>query len=486
MQSVVIGSGIGGIATSIRLAVQGYKVTVYEANTYPGGKVTAFEKGGYRFDAGPSLFTLPHLVDELFKLAGEDPKVKFPYLKKEVACNYFWKDGTALTAYADQLQFAEEVERILGVPKQDVLDHLEDVKVVYNRTKGLFLESSLHRWQTYASMEVVKALGVVHRLHLTETMHEVAAKKFKSEKLIQLFDRYATYNGSNPYKAPGVLSMIPHLEHNIGTFLPRKGMHQITEELVALAKRQGVDFQFDTPIRKIVVDNGIATAVEFDGGVHPADLIVSNMDVVPTYRRLLPDQPAPEKVLQQERSSSALIFYWGVKKSFPNLDLHNILFSGDYRREFSEIFDLKRPPSDPTIYINITSKDVEGEAPEGGENWFVMVNVPSGSNIDWEAYTNSLRDVVIHRVNEQFNVDLRDLIEVEEVLTPTLIEQKTSSYGGALYGASSNSSMSAFFRHPNFSKKIKHLYFVGGSVHPGGGIPLCLLSAKIVSELVKD
>lgn len=487
MQAVIIGSGIGGIATAIRLAVQGYQVTVYEGNSYPGGKLTAFEKGGYRFDAGPSLFTLPHLVEELFELAGEVPSEHFPYIKKEVACKYFWRDQTELTAWSDSAKFAVEVEEMLGEKGDEVLTHLEDVRQLYDRTKGLFLEKSLHKLDTYLSKDVLKALQVVHKLHLTESMHQVAAKRFKSKKLVQLFDRFATYNGSNPYKAPGVLAMIPHLEHNIGTFLPTRGMHQITEELVSLAQRKGVTFVFDTRVTRINVEGGKAVSVELDSGqVHPAELIVTNMDVVPTYRQLLRDQPAPEKTLMQERSSSALIFYWGIKREFPQLNLHNILFSSDYEQEFREIFDLKVAPSDPTIYINISSKDVQGEAPKGGENWFVMVNVPSHQGQNWEKEIERTRQMIIERVNEQFNVDLESLIEVEERLTPIDIEAKTSSFGGALYGASSNSSMSAFFRHPNFSRKIDNLFFVGGSVHPGGGIPLCLLSARIVDQLVKD
>lgn len=487
MQAVIVGSGIGGIATAIRLAVQGYKVTVYESNSYPGGKLTAFEKDGYRFDAGPSLFTLPHLVDELFELAGESAREKFPYLKKDIACRYFWRDHTELTAWSDSRKFAVEVEEVLGESQANILEHLEDVKRLYERTKGLFLEKSLHKLDTYLSIDVLKALQVVHKLHLTESLHGVAAKKFHSDKLVQLFDRYATYNGSNPYKAPGVLAMIPHLEHNIGTFLPERGMHQITEELVALAERNGVSFVFNSKVKRIEVIDGVATGVELENGqFHPAEVVVSNMDIVPTYRHLLADQPAPEKTLMQERSSSALIFYWGVNREFPQLDLHNILFSSDYRREFHEIFDEKVAPSDPTVYINITSKDVKGEAPEGSENWFVMVNVPSNQGQDWEREIKKTRESVIARINEQFNVDIESHIDVEELLTPELIESKTSSFGGALYGASSNSSMSAFFRHPNFSRKIDNLFFVGGSVHPGGGIPLCLLSARIVDQLVKE
>jgi len=208
------------------------------------------------------------------------------------------------------------------------------------------------------------------------------------------------------------------------------------------------------------------------------------MDIYPTYKRLLPQLKPPKRTLSQERSSSAIIFYWGIENSFDALDLHNIFFSDDYQKEFEAIFEHQTVCDDPTIYINITSKDVPSDAPEGCENWFVMINTPADHGQDWDIMVNKLREVVISRLSKELGTPIEPLIACEEVLTPPLIQEKTQSHLGALYGASSNSSMAAFLRHPNFSNRIKNLYFCGGSVHPGGGIPLCLLSAKIVDELI--
>lgn len=213
---------------------------------------------------------------------------------------------------------------------------------------------------------------------------------------------------------------------------------------------------------------------------------MSNADVVPTYRKLLPDLPAPEKVLSQERSGSALIFYWGIKGEFENLDLHNILFSGHYEEEFDFIFNHKKLHADPTIYINISSKEEANDAPEGCENWFVMVNAPANHGQDWDELKSQARQNIITKINRILGTDLETLIEEEEVLDPIKIEEKTSSYRGALYGAASNSKYAAFLRHPNFSSRLKNIYFCGGSAHPGGGIPLCLLSAKIVADNIPD
>ena len=209
------------------------------------------------------------------------------------------------------------------------------------------------------------------------------------------------------------------------------------------------------------------------------------MDIFFTYKKLLKEFDMPKRVSKSERSSSALIFYWGVKRSFPQLDLHNILFSDDYRDEFESIFKNREVSNDPTVYINITSKDVPNDAPKNCENWFVMINAPYDSEQSWKDITLSLRKIIIQKINAILKTDIEKYIQAEKIYTPQTIETKTQSYKGALYGTSSNSMLSAFLRHPNFSKDIKNLYFCGGSVHPGGGIPLCLLSAKIVSDQFK-
>ncbi len=209
------------------------------------------------------------------------------------------------------------------------------------------------------------------------------------------------------------------------------------------------------------------------------------MDIYPTYRTLLKGIKAPEKTLEQPRSSSALIFYWGVEGTFEQLDLHNILFSENYEEEFEHIFDHKTLSDDPTVYINITSKESPQDAPAGCENWFVMINAPGNYDQDWDDLVAKSRERILKKIKKCLDIDLTDLIKTEYILTPVGIEKNTSSYRGALYGAASNNQFAAFLRHPNFNSRIENLYHVGGSVHPGGGIPLCLLSAKITSDLIE-
>ncbi|GGK89321.1 1-hydroxycarotenoid 3,4-desaturase CrtD [Rufibacter glacialis] len=484
-KAVVIGSGIGGIAAAIRLAVKGYAVTVLEANASFGGKMTQFTlPGDYRFDAGPSLFTLPQLVDDLFTLAGRTPKDYFRYQRLPVVTQYFWPDGTRLTAHASAEAFAREVETKLGVPQDQLQRHLQKAARLYQATAHTFLHKSLHKLGTYLSTDVLKTLPAVPELGLTTTMHAANARAFSDPRLVQLLDRYATYNGSDPYQAPGTLNLIPHLEFNIGAFYPEGGIYAIAQSLVRLGEELGVEFRYQEPVQEILTQGSQATGVKTAQGTYLADVVVSNMDVVPTYRKLLPRQPAPEKTLRQPRSSSALIYYWGISRAFPELDLHNIFFSQDYQQEFEHIFQKGTVSDDPTVYVNITSKCTPADAPPGHENWFVMVNVPHNAGQDWDQLIQQTRQSVLRKVSQALDVDLEALITAEKVWDPRGIEADTSSFAGALYGSSSNNRMAAFLRHPNFTGSLKGLYFVGGSVHPGGGIPLCLLSAKIASDLV--
>ena len=483
-KAIVIGAGIGGLATAIRLAKKGYAVEVFEANDYVGGKLSTFTLGDYRFDAGPSLFTMPHYVDDLFTLCGENPTDFFQYVIKEVACHYFWEDGKRLTAYGETERFVKEVEAELSVPAATLNRYLKRAKKKFDRTRTLFLESSLHKWQTYLRKETLIGVANYFSFEIDTSLNDVNTHQLKEPHLVQFYNRFATYNGSNPYKTPGMMTLVQHLEQHYGTYIPNKGMSDISASLYALAKRMGVGFHLSSPVSKILVKNKKAVGVCVNEEKYLADLVVSNMDVVPTYRKLLPNQKQPEKVLSQERSSSAVIFYWGVGKSFSQLDLHNIFFSDDYGAEFAAIFNTKTIYHDPTVYVNITSKDVPADAPEGKENWFVMINAPHDTGQDWKAIAEQLREWVIAKLSRNLETDIAPLIEKEWVMTPDIIAQRTQSYLGALYGASSNDKMAAFLRHPNFSREISNVYFCGGSVHPGGGIPLCLLSAKIVSDLI--
>jgi phytoene desaturase len=482
--ATVIGAGIGGLAVSIRLAVKGYKVVVYERNAEAGGKLSLFEKDGYIFDAGPSLFTQPQNIEELFALAGEPIQEYFRYQPVPLACRYFWENGKQVNAYTHPDALSRELNEKLGEDPVKVKAYLSRAAKAYDSIGTVFLDHSLHLPGTWLNRRLLPAISATRLRYLTSSMHAFNSSSFRSPEAVQLFDRFATYNGSNPYKAPAMLTMIPHLEQNEGTFYPEGGMISIPRAIYQLALKKGVQFIFNKKVDKIAVSGKHAQGVYVDGKLVKSDVVVSNMDVYYVYRDLLSDAKASAKVLKRERSSSALIFYWGIRKTFPGLHLHNIFFSRDYAAEFEHLFKLKKMFEDPTVYVNITSKMEEGFCPPGHENWFVMINAPADTGQDWKAIRKQTRAAVISKLSRILGENIEPHISTELVLDPTGIEANTLSHMGSLYGTSSNSPFSAFLRQPNFSSSIKGLYFTGGSVHPGGGIPLCLKSAKIVAGLV--
>ncbi|HEX8377471.1 MAG TPA: 1-hydroxycarotenoid 3,4-desaturase CrtD, partial [Pedobacter sp.] len=369
---------------------------------------------------------------------------------------------------------------------ESVKSFLKKSEKIYSITNHVFLEKSLHQLKTYLNTDTLKSLLQIDKIDSMRNMNAANQSFFKDFRTVQLFNRYATYNGSNPYKAPATLNVIPHLEYHYGAFFPKGGMYEITTSLVKLAESCGVEFIYNTAVDEIIVHNKIVQAVKANGIAEPASVVVSNMDAWFTYKKLLPNHPAPERTLIQERSSSALIFYWGIKSVFSELDLHNIFFSNNYEKEFELLWDKKIIYEDPTIYLNISSKNKTDDAPEGCENWFVMINVPANNGQDWDFLIAEARKNILQKLSKLLQKDIESLIAYEEILDPRAIESKTSSYQGSLYGTSSNNQFAAFLRHPNFSAKLKGLYFAGGSVHPGGGIPLALLSAKIVSDLAES
>jgi phytoene desaturase len=382
--------------------------------------------------------------------------------------------------------FALHMQERLGEPAENVKRYLKNSGEAYQNIGSLFLKHSLHRYSEIISPAIFKAIRSTKLSYLFKSLNQHNEASFITPEAIQIFNRFATYNGSNPFKAPAMLSLIPHLELNDGVYSPHGGMINIKNALFKLAEKKGVKFQFNTAVEKIIHQKGKVGGVVVNNQNIYAPMVVSNCDVYFTYKNLLNDRNKAKNLLKQERSSSALVFYWGIGKTFDELGLHNILFSKDYKTEFDYLFNKRRMFDDPTVYINITSKMEPGHAPEGRENWFVMINAPANCGQDWQQIKSLARKNILSKLNRLLQTDIEPLVETEAVLDPVTIEQKTMSFMGSLYGTSSNSKMAAFLRHPNFSSQIKGLYFVGGSVHPGGGIPLCLNSARIMSRMTDD
>ncbi|MBN1300703.1 MAG: phytoene desaturase [Melioribacteraceae bacterium] len=483
----VIGAGLGGLAAAIRLRVMGYKVSVYEKNQEPGGKASEIYDCGFRFDTGPSLVTMPFVLEELFKFAGEKIENFITLKKLDKLCRYFYPDGSVIDAYSDVQKFASEIEKNTTDSAGSVVAYLDYCRTIYNLSGELFLFKSFTEFSSIFNAKAFYTLLNILKLDTHRTMHRANSSFFNDGKTIQLFDRYATYNGSNPFKAPATLNIIQHVEYNMGGYVSSGGIYSIPKALTAVAENKGVEFNFNSEVNGIIRNGNRVTGIRVDGSEKLYDIVVSNSDVKNTYNNLLKDNNsrASKKYDDLEMSTSALVFYWGIKGNYPGLEIHNILFSEDYRKEFSDLFDAKIIPEDPTVYIYISSKFNGSDAPENCENWFVMINAPRNINQNWNYETEKARKHILRKIKNLLSIDVEADIITENILTPEILEKKTSSTGGSIYGISSNTRLAAFLRQRNRSGKYKGLYFTGGSAHPGGGIPLVLLSGKITADLIK-
>ena len=481
---IVIGGGISGLATSIRLSKAGYSVQLLEANENVGGNIGEIRSHGFRWDTGPSILTKPEYIDELFHLCNVDPEDYIRFQKVEPLFRYFFSDGTFIDSFSDRKKFEAELKSKTPESFSNVNKLLDDSKEIFRLTNEVFLQRSLHEFKNYFNLSTLRGILRFNRVRAFSSMHKYNRKVFTDKRLVQLFDRYASFNGSNPFEAPATLSVITHFAVNNGSWLPEGGMISIAKSLHELALHAGVEIKTSSTVNKIVTADKKISGVETEKGFLPADIVVSSADIHYTYKKLLPEVKMPDIISSQPRSSSVIVFYWGIKKIFQQVELHNTFFGKNDKDEFDALFLRHAISDDPTVYLYNSSKLNPEDAPEEMSNWFVMVSAPYNSGQDWNSIVQEVKKNVLKKISEKLQENIESLIITENILTPSMIENKTNAWLGSIYGNSSNKIFSAFLRHANFSRKIKGLYFCGGSVHPGAGLPLCLLSAKITSDLV--
>lgn len=478
----VIGAGLGGLSAAIHLSARGYDVDVTEQNETVGGKAGEAVIDGFRFDTGPSLLTMPFVVEDLFRVAGAELSQTLSLERIDPLCRYFFPDGSTFDAHADERTMCDALAAFSPGDVDGYRRFLRYSRELYDLTSEIFIFSrlsdprSLVRWRSF------KTLFQIYKIDSLRSVHSAVSSFFRDPRLVQLFDRYATYNGSNPYRAPATLNVIPYVEYGLGGYYVRGGIHRLCESLKDLALAQGVRFSFNRSVKEIAVEGGTVRGVVLsDGSRHPFDAVVSNADAVYTQSTLLQGRAAGRKPAAVEPSSSGLVFLWGVDATHDRLQHHNIFFSSGYEREFDELFEIKVPPSDPTVYVSITSKTDPDHAPPGKENWFVLVNMPSLPMRSGSDSIDLMRERVLRKLNVS-GVSLKGKILFERTITPEDFKRKFNAFRGSIYGISSNSRTAAFLRPPNKVRRPKGLFLCGGAAHPGGGMPLVLISGRLASE----
>jgi phytoene desaturase len=471
----IVGGGVGGMMTAIRLAAAGRQVVVFERNGELGGKLTSRQRDGFTFDTGPSLLTLPSLIDDVFQLAGTRLDDEVNVERLDPSFRYFWPDASTVTFRDQPIATAEALEAFSPGSGAEYLALLTRARTIWNVSDRTFFAGDMS--SPLSLLRRMQSPRDLLRIDALRTLQLRARKTFSDARLQQWLGRYATYSGSDPALAPATLACIAAVEADFGSWYVRGGLGALRDAMVRVAQRVGVEFRVNSEVMKIESTSRRVTGVQLADERVMAPVVVVNGDAEHLYRDLLPHGKRLRSVERSDRSTSGIAVLVGVEGRTPLVGHHNVWFSRDYRREFGDI-RAGRVPTEPTIYGCVSSVTDESQAPANCENWFLLINTPADVTINAHGHGPWLLDRLA-----TLGPDLRSRARFAEVIGPHEIATRYRSPGGAIYGTSSNG-RSAAFRRPAMRGPRKGLYLVGGATHPGGGLPLVTISARIVSELI--
>ncbi|SDF22982.1 phytoene desaturase [Blastococcus aurantiacus] len=491
----VVGAGLGGLAAAARLAAQGHAVTVLERSQEIGGKLGRLTVDGHTFDTGPSLVTLPQVYRDLFAATGAPLENSVDLVRVDPAVAYRFADGTHLAFPGEPGAVPAALDAALGAGAGEQWSALmARAQHMWRISERPFLRTPLAGAATLARL--ARRPADVATIAPWQSLRGLGEAYLRHPHLRTLLDRYATYSGSDPRRAPAVLATVAHAEQAFGSWYVRGGLHRLALAVAERAVERGALLRTGCAVRRVVVAGGRAAGVELaDGEVVAADVVVSNVDAAALYADLVPARAtaAPRRALARATPSlSGFVLLLGLRGRTPDLAHHTVRFPADYDAEFDAVFGTgrhaghPRPVADPTVYVSAPD-DPALRPDEDSESWFVLVNAPRhepGRGVDWdepglaERYADRVLQVMADR-----GLDVRDRVRVRVTRTPADLERDTGSVGGSIYGTSSNGARAAFLRPANASP-VPGLFLVGGSAHPGGGLPLVTLSAEIVAGLV--
>jgi len=479
---IVIGSGIGGMNAAMQLAAKGYTVSIVEKRAEPGGKMRRVLYEDCTFDAGPSLITMPFILKDAFEQTGVKLDSYLTLLPIDPICHYRWLDGTKYDCYSNPYKRNDETERIFGKQSMKEMNgYFAHSGKVYHATKDVFLFNPFDGFKEFFKSKNLSLLPSLPSLKFTQTFHAFNAKMFSNPKLVQLFDRFATYNGSSPFLAPATLMVIPFIEFEYGGWYPQGGIYSIAEAFYKRCIELGVLFQFNKDVTSIKTDGkkvlGITTN---DGDFLEADHIISNADVFHTQHTLL----EKKEYKKPDLSTSGFVMLIPMHENPFSMAHHTVLFSDAYQEEFTSIFKNATAPEEMTVYISVSSKTDSTQSKDGKENWFVLVNTPpTSTHGEWTQQKATSYSQSVLSMIERYLPGMQSYMAADPIIiNPDDFSSEFHATGGSLYGSSSNSMFSAFLRPKNIDPQIRNLYHCGGSAHPGGGIPLVILSGHFAAK----
>ena len=473
--AIVIGAGVGGMITALRLAAAGRRVVICERNGVLGGKLAVYQRDGFSFDMGPSLLTIPEVFDDAFRAVGTTLAKECQLVRLDPAFRYFWPDGSTVTFRDEPIATAEALEALRNGAGTEYLTYLERARAIWQVSQRTFFAGEMSG--TLPLLARMRSPRDLVRIDARRTLQSRAEQTFTDARLRQWLGRYATYSGSDPRRVPATLGCIAAVEADLGAWYVRGGLSALCAALERVLRRVGVEIRTDADVERIITTRRRVTGVRVNNEELRSSVVVSNADAEHLYRDLLRNDNELRRVQRAGRSTSGIAVVVGVSGRTPLITHHNVWFSADYAREFDDIA-AGRVPRNPTIYGCVSSVTDDSQAPPGDENWFLLINVPSHDSMQ----VGEAGDWILDKL-AAVGPDLRHRAKFVEAIGPADFARNVRAPGGAIYGTSSNGRTAAF-RRPAMRGAVRGLYLVGGSTHPGGGLPLVAMSARIASDLV--
>jgi phytoene desaturase len=493
-QVLIVGAGIGGIATAARLAKAGCRVTVFEKNEIPGGRVGQLKLDGYTFDTGATLMLMPDVYAETFTALGERISDHLDLRRIDPTYQLYFPDRSQMLLTSDLHRMKMQMDAMEPGSFERMLRYLATGSKLYDLSIDDLVGKDFRRLTDFINPRMLLLFMRLKAL----TRHTTYARRFfKDPRLLMAFTFQDMYMGLSPYDSPTTYSLMPSTELVDGVWYPMGGMYRVAEALTAIAEKQGVQFLYDAHVEQILLDGDRATGVRLDDGREfKADVVVGNADLGYVYRNLLPDKAVSDRLDRREYGCSTIMFYWGLDRQFPQLGLHNLFLNGDYRQSFEDIFKKKGMPEAPNFYIHAPVRIDPSMAPAGHDTWYVAVPVGQVDEIDnekegetnkfWRANLNLARAYILKRLAELGIPEVESHIREEISFVPQWWQNRYNLTRGSTHGLSHKLTQMAYFRPHNRHSRYHNIYFVGASTHPGTGVPTVLISARMAAKRIMD
>ena len=488
-KAVIIGAGVGGIATAAFLVQNGYAVEVYEKNANPGGRCGQMIQDGHRFDLGATILLMPSLYKQVLSELGIDLERDLETTSLEPVYKLFFSDGSNFPFTRKSEQMKAQLEAIEPGSFLRYQQYVNEGYAFFNLSMNDLLGKNFDHLFQFVNF---KSMRLLLKLKVWMFHTDYIKRFFKDPHLRMAFTFQNIYVGQNPYQAPAFFSMLPGAEIAEGALFPKGGMHRIVEKLLEKANGLGVQFKYKTPIAKILVNGNKTQGILLEDGTSiDADLVIANADLPYVYKQLLPDKKVSDRMRKLKYSCSAIVFHWGIDKVYPQLDHHSVFLNDPYKDGLNKIFKEKSLADNPSFYIHAPVRSDKSAAPDNHDTLSVIVpaaHLDVNYDQDWKKLKQTARTGVIRRLKEAGLDDIEEHIKFEVCYLPKTWKKTCNVTYGSVFGSLGHTIFQmGYFRPHNQHKKYKNLYFAGGSTHPGNGVPLVLLGAKLISErILKD